>query len=197
MDILDYIDEEIAGLLGMIAPFVAYGFISIAILLHDDFSWGDNALSDLGALGADLNIIFNIGIIITGCLTLFFILGVIELLEREIGYLGLGITAGAMICFIMVGLFPSGTAAHYWVAIGFFALLFIGLTVLGIDQMMEDVDRPWGIVLLSSVALSGAAAWMVLSQGLAPAIPEFIGTIPMTQFSLLFGARLYFDIEVL
>jgi len=50
---------KIAGMCGILGPIIAFGSIATSVLLHPWFSWADNALSDLGAIGTSYNRVFN------------------------------------------------------------------------------------------------------------------------------------------
>jgi hypothetical membrane protein len=194
-DVEELIPEEIAGACGLVSPFIAYGFIIIAILIHPWFSWADNALSDLGAVNTTYNSIFNLGLIIAGVLGFIFMMGTIRLADEIIGKIGITIFGAGMVSLILIGVFPSGTSPHYVVSLLFFGLTATGLVMFSIDQLWDLTEPVWGSIVLSSVILSGISVWLVytIPYDLGAAIPEFIGTIPTMHFAIVFGARLYFE----
>ncbi|MFW6040600.1 MAG: DUF998 domain-containing protein [Thermoplasmatota archaeon] len=195
-DIEELIPEEVAGACGMVSPLIAYIFIGASILIHRSwFTWADNALSDLGAVGTPYNQVFNVGLILSGVLGLIFMLGALRIAEEKLGKLGIGIFGAGLVALILIGIFPSGTSPHYIVSILFFGLTAAGLLIFGIDQMWDFNEPVWGILVLTSIILPGIAVYLVytIPYDLGAAIPEFIGSIPAVQFSLVFGAGLYFE----
>ncbi len=196
-DLEDLIPEEITGACGVIAPFIAYLFITISVIINRDwFRWSDHALSHLGESGLAYNYVFNAGLIIAGIMGLIFVFGIIEYAEDVLGYYGVAFFAAGMVFLILVGLFPMGSGPHFWMAVLFFITSLSGLTAIGVDQLWDLVEPVWGTMILSSVILSIAAIGLVTSipyDPLGAAIPEFIATIPIMQFTLVFGSRMWLE----
>lgn len=195
LDIEELVPEEIAGLCGMVTPIVAYVFILIAIAIHPWFTWADNALSDLGAVDTAYNNIFNFGMIVSGLLGVIFALGMFREVEEKLGVLGMGIFLAGMIFLVLLGVFPSGTSPHMAISIMFFIYSGVGIILFGVDQLWDFAEPVWGIFALASVIPLLAAITIIYSipYDLGYAIPEFLGTIPIMQFSLVFGSKLYFE----
>lgn len=176
----------------MMGPIIALAFIAVSISLNPWFTWADNALSDLGAIGESYNIIFNLGLILSGIAGVLFVLHLPKLTNGKMGTAGV-ITIGAgMISLILIGVFPSGTAPHWSVSIGFYGLSAFGMSLIGIDQVRRGPTRPWGILLLSILFLAIASIGLIstIPYELGAAIPEVIGAIAISEFSIAFGARL-------
>ncbi len=195
-DIEDLIPEEFAGACGIAAPFIAYIFIGIAILINSWFTWADHALSDLGATGVSYNNVFNFGVMVAGMAGVIFAMGIFRYSEGKAGAAGTLLFLLGMICLILVGIFPMGNSPHYYVSILFFALSIIGMVLIGIDQLWDIAEPIWGVFILSVVGLTlinVALLYYAVPYELGPAIPEFVATIPMMMFSLVWGARLLFD----
>ncbi len=195
MDIEDLVPEEFAGICGMAAPFIAYIFIGLAILINPWFSWSDNALSDLGAMTTPYNNIFNFGLIMAGVAGILFTMGIFRYAEGGVGVAGVSVFLAGMICLVLIGVFPIGTWPHYYVSVLFFGLSAVGMVLIGIDQLWDFTEPIWGIFIISTVVLAAITVGLIYSipYELGVAIPEFVGTIPMMLFSLVWGARLYFD----
>ncbi len=196
MDIEDLVPEEIGGVCGMAAPIIAYIFIGVAILFNREwFRWYDEPLSNLGEAGASYSNIFNVGLVLAGILGFLFAMAIFRLIETRVGVLGVSLFTAGMIFLILIGIFPEGTTPHIYVAIAFYALAIAGITLVGIDQMLDFTEPMWGIFFLSSVGLSLAAVYLVytIPYDIGLAIPEFIGAIPIMQMALVWGARLYFE----
>lgn len=181
---------KIAGLCGILAPIIALVFISISIFLHPWFSWTENALSDLGALGTSYNFVFNLGLIITGITFLLFVTGLPELLNRAISRVGVWILALSALSLTAIGIFPSGTSPHGNATIGFYSFAAIALLLIGGDLTLEHNNRGWGVITLLLV-LTGLLAALAFPWSSA-AIPETIGALVLSVWGILFGARLLY-----
>ncbi len=203
---LERISSRTAGLCGILGPIVSIIFIGAAISIHPWFSFADNALSDLGAIGTSNNYVFNIGLILTGIFALIFTLGLIQFLDRKLGRIGAVIFGAGNVSLILIGIFPEGMPLHYPVSIGFFALAALGIFIEGIDQLRKDSTRPWGILIICILFLAGASIVLTstipydFTQGLVHepsasisfpiAISETIGSIVYGEFTIVFGARM-------
>lgn len=195
-DIEDIIPEEFAGACGIAAPFIAYIFIGISILINGWFRWADHALSDLGGIEASYNNVFNFGIMVAGMAGLIFAMGIFRYSESAVGGVGTLLFLLGMVSLILVGIFPLGTSPHYYVSVLFFVLCAIGMVLIGLDQIWDLSEPIWGVFILSSVGLTilnVLLLYYAIPYELGPAIPEFVGTIPIMLLSLVWGARLLYD----
>ncbi len=161
-------------------------------MIHPWFNWADNALSDLGALGTPHNYIFNIGIILTGIIGLLFTLNIYKIMNTKIGKLGQFLFGLGLVFLILVGIFPSGTSPHNLVAISFFLFSTLGIVVVGVDQLFSKHTREWGLSLMFIITLGLTSLLLIttIPYDLDAAIPEAIGVIVFSEFSLGFGYRL-------
>jgi len=183
--------KSIQGVCGILAPAVAFTSIISSILLHPWFSFPHNALSDLGAVGTPYNAIFNLGLVITGVLSLIFMPGLRTLLHGAVGKIGGVVLSAGLLSLILIGVFPEGTFPHWYVSVGFFVFSATGITLIGTDQALTRAARPWGVLVLSLVALALVSVSLIWTiDGIKPAIPETIGAFVFSEFSLIFAARL-------
>lgn len=184
------VSERLSGICGILVPLVALIFIGYCIAIHPWFSFPDNALSDLGAVGTSYNFVYNLGMITTGVIGLIFIAGIGGLVGR-VGLIGAAIFSLGLVSLILVGVFPGGTGPHVSVSIAFFALCALGTFVIGVDQICDRSNRAWGVFLIGIVAL-GLVSVMLCGTipHLGAAIPETIGAFAFSEFSIAFGARL-------
>lgn len=70
---------KIAGICGVATPIVAYVCIFSAIAAWPQFSWVNNALSDLGVQQGITASLFNFGLVASGFLSLVFAVGLFRL----------------------------------------------------------------------------------------------------------------------
>lgn len=182
--------NESVGYVRSACPLLALVFISVSIFLHPWFTWADNALSDLGAIWTPYNMVFNVGMIFTGIIGLLFTVHLPKLTNGKIGIFGVGTFGLALIALIMIGCFPEGTTPHYFVSVTFFSLGALGVTILGIDQLIGR-EWAWSAFLLSIVA-SGLTSFLLLTTipELGAAISEMIGMITFSEFSIVYGFRM-------
>lgn len=186
------ISFKISGICGILSPVSAFGFITAAILIHPWFRWPDHALSGLGALGTTHNFVYNLGLIVTGVLGLVFVLGLWNFFESQISYLGSGLFGVGLVFLILVGVFPGGTGPHVFVSGAFFGFCAFGMLVIGLNLLRKPEERTWGVFMLAVLILGGAILWLgsTISYPLGAAIPETIGAVIFSQFSIVFGLRL-------
>lgn len=192
MDIEDLVPEEFGGICGMLAPIIVYIFTGISILIYSGFDWSNNTLSDLGAVDASYNNIFNFGLMIGGIAGLIFTFAIFRFVETRGGVLGVSLFGAGAVCLILLGVFPKGNDPHEYIAILFFALATAGLIIIGIDQLWDFTEPIWGIFIIASVVLISMVLFLVY-KNMGPAVTEFISSIPIVLFMFVFGARLYFE----
>lgn len=180
------------GFFGIVCPIIAFLFISISIGVHPWFSFADNALSDLGAVGTSHNVIFNFGLVLSGSTGLIFVLGLSELLESRLENIGGLIFGIGTFSLVMIGVFPKGTSPHFIVSVIFYALCTIGMILIGFGKILRKSERIWGIFVLSIVLLGLISVSLVatIPYGIGAAIPEIIGALVFGEFTIIFGARL-------
>lgn len=188
------ISKNISGLCGFLTPFLAFGIIFLSISLHPWFSWADKALSDLGAIQTSYNYVYNIGMVLTGILGCVFALNLPTLMNWRVGDIGVVFFGLGMGALILVGVFPLGTPPHSIVSIGFFSLSTLGMIIIGIDQVISS-DWIWGSLILSLVILGLSTVFLItrIPYELGAAIPETIGAIVYSEFSLIYGIRLRYE----
>jgi len=120
---------KISGVSGILAPIVAFTLISLAIASYPQFSWTENALSDLGVQEDVTAILFNSGLIIAGILALIFATGLfIFLREKMLGRIGAFVLILATMALIAIGVFPENVRPiHYYASVAFFVLFPISM----------------------------------------------------------------------
>ncbi len=190
IDIEELVPERIGGYCGILVPFLTYGLITVSVLTHPGFSLSGDALSDLGEIGVANNDIFNIALIVSGILCILFILAMLRKAESNIGKVGLVSVGIGALFLILTGVFPKGTVPHIYLAYLFYSISAVGIALYGIDEFIE-LEYAWSVFLWSSLAFALISVGLV--RTLSPegvAIYEIIGSIPIIQFSLIYGTRL-------
>lgn len=197
---------RISGVCGVFTPVVAFLFISLSIASAPEFSWTENALSDLGVMPGATSALFNYGLIISGILgfvfatSLFRVMRFFEVFSADgklhlLLYRGLGgalFFSLAFLALIAIGVFPENVSyAHTFASVAFFVLLIISLGRLG-TGFWQMRQKPLAVftLLLGVVA---AAPWLLLFvvryvSGVA--IPEFISAVAGGVWTAVFGYKM-------
>ena len=116
---------KISGVSGIVTPIVAFAFISLAIVYSPQFSWTENALSDLGVQEGVTAVLFNYGLIIVGILALVFASGLFVLQKTMLGKIGAFIFVLAALTLMAIDVFPENVKPTYYYACRIITSLFI------------------------------------------------------------------------
>jgi hypothetical membrane protein len=177
--------ERVAVACGAASAVGTPALIVLATLVAPWFSWPDNALSDLG-VAPETALLFNGALIGGGLLALPFAWLLWAELADASGRLRRAVVGLRAVVFTLtsvtlagIGAFPSDTALHFPVAVGFFLLLTALLVLDGLDRWRARTGR---------LALAGAAVhvlgWIVWGQEIRPgpglALPEFVGALALS-----------------
>ena len=168
---------RISGICGFLAPVFAFALIFSAILSYLQFSWVDNALSDLGVVAGVTAVLFNSGLIVGGILCFIFATGLFVFLkEHAVGRIGAFVFVLASLAFVAIGLFPENVKpTHYFVSVMFFVLLPISMLIIaGAFWLMRQVRMA---VFTLLVAVAAAAPWVLyfsIHYVSGVAIPEVV-----------------------
>ncbi|MFX0063608.1 MAG: DUF998 domain-containing protein [Candidatus Hermodarchaeota archaeon] len=192
------------GIIGIAIPLIAIGAIITSIILNSSwFAWTENALSDLGHYGnlGVVALVFNLGLIISGLLTIFFGLGFTWNAKGEfegnlqyLTILGTLILTGAGVVLLGIGVFSEDFGViHRYFSILFFVLLPFGMWIIGLAMLFKEELRLFGILGIL-IGFLGALSWVLYySQNVIPgnAIPEALASFSVAFWVFLQGFRLY------
>jgi hypothetical membrane protein len=153
--------QKIAGITGLIAPIFAFVCILFAVASWQQFSWTDNALSDLGIQNGVTATVFNSGLVISGLLFIAFATGLFRFAgNRLVGKVGAAVFALACVMLVAIGIFNENySPTHYIVSVGLFMLLPISLLILVTAFWVEGKHKT-GVFTLAT-ALFAAAVWVL------------------------------------
>jgi len=184
---------KIAGVSGILTPIFAFTCILLAIVYSPQFSWTENALSDLGVQQGVTAFLFNSGLIIAGILGLIFATGVfIFLREKMLCRIGAFFLILATLALIAIGAFPESVKpTHYYASVAFFVLFPISMLVISATFLLMGKVGMSLFTLL--VAIVAAAVWII--QFLRPfvwgvAIPETIAGLSASAWSIVLGFKM-------
>lgn len=155
--------QKIGASCGFAVPIIAFGCIAAAILSYNEFSWTNNALSDLGVVSGVTMTVFNLGVFTAGVVGfLFAVLGLFNYLRASIlGKVGSLIFAVSMVALMAIGIFnESFRPTHYLVSVMFFVTLPLALFVITADLYRKHEVKLAVFTLIAS--LVAAAPWILL-----------------------------------
>jgi hypothetical membrane protein len=177
---------RIAGICGILLPFVIFTCLGLSIAVSPWFTWTQHALSDLG-IQQSTAILFNNGIILSGLLTLIFSVGLIKILSRKIGAYLLLFSSLAL---IGIGLFPETVfPLHFFSSASFFVLLTIAFAILGFTIKQNSFERNIGsLALVLALIAMGSAVFLFSLQGIA--IVEALACFPAFIWCLIVGVKM-------
>jgi hypothetical membrane protein len=175
---------RIFGWFGIIAPVIGFTMIFLAINTAPWFSWGQNALSDLGVQGLTAAI-FNGGLAMTASVMAVFGLGLYELTKGDrIGQAGFALFIAACVFLIGIGVFPETAGSiHYYFSVAFFAALPLSnLTISAF--LLRKGERSLGLLGVAA-GLVAIFIWTLSWEGVA--IPEAVSAASTGAWSSVMG----------
>ena len=184
---------RIAGTCGIVALILAFTFIYLAVTSYPQFSWMDNALSDLGVVPSVTAALFNYGLIISGMLLFIFSTGMFVFLgEKFVSRTGTFVFALACLALVAIGVFPENVKpTHYLVSVAFFVLLPISMLVITVAFWLMDQVRMAVFTLI--VAVVAATPWLLLFSvryvsGVA--VPEAVSGLAGAVWAVVLGYKM-------
>jgi len=168
--------------------------IFLAIASYPQFSWVDNALSDLGVVPGATSTLFNFGLYIGGLFSLIFAAGLFTFIgDRALGKIGSAVFFLASFSLEGIGLFPENARPfHFISSVAFFTLMPIALfTIAGYYAVSRKKQMA---VFTLLIAVAAALPWILLSliryvPGVA--IPELASAIAGAVWAIAVGYKMF------
>jgi hypothetical membrane protein len=179
------LNERNYALLGILAPLVAIFFIAASIVLSPWFSWGSNALSDLGhSVDSEVAPLFNFGLLLCGFLIILYSFTCFRKHAKYTSYVL--VTAGLMLQLVAAFDEVYGSL-HFLVSVLFFA-------ALGFASLSYAVEKR-SVLAFAALAI-GSVSWMlyglrIYSAGVA--VPETVSSMAAVTWIVLSALRIYFQ----
>lgn len=181
--------RRIAGACGIASQLVALTALFVAASSSPWFSWTENYLSALGVEGSATKL-FNCGLILTGVLSLIFVIGLgRSLLSSRLGQLGMASLILGSVSISAVGIFPRVFALpHDLASIAFFMFFTLALFLIGVAAIMVS-QMKWGL-------LSLVAGVLIIAFPLLPwpwsggAIQQLLSCLSWSLWTIVFGVVL-------
>ncbi len=180
---------KISGISGIIAPFIAFTLILLAIAYSPGFSWTENALSDLGVQEGVTAILFNAGLIISGILTIIFATGLFMFLQGNLlGRIGAFVFVLDAFALTAIGVFPENVKPiHFYASVTFFTLFPISMFFLGV-AFLHLLKIKLGF--LTFIAAIVAVIVWTIPFGKGVAISETLSALSLCVWSIVLGCKM-------
>ena len=179
---------------GIIAPVLAFSCILVAVASYPEFSWTDNALSDLGVVSGITGPVFNLGLTVSGIFILCFaVFGLFKYFGNSwVGKSGVVAFAATALALIGIGIANENIRPyHYLFSVAFFVLLPISLFII---TAAFAVKRQTKMVLFTLlIAVAAATPWILyftVHYVHGVAIPEFTSAFAGSVWTVVLGYKM-------
>ncbi len=185
---------QAAGIVGMLTPVFGFSFIGAAIAAFPQFSWTNNALSDLGIVPGVASILFNLGLCVSGLMFAVFSVGLLAFFgDRAMGKIGAAMFFLTSLSLEGIGIFPENARPfHFIFSVMFFALLPLALLTATAYFALERKKSTAIFTLL--IAAAAASPWVLLllvRYVAGVAIPELVSAAAGAAWVVLIGYRMF------
>lgn len=186
--------QRMGAAAGIAAPILSFACILTAIASYPQFSWTNNALSDLGIIPGITGPLFNFGLYASGFLALnFAIFGLFTYFGKSwVGKIGSVVFAAATVALIAIGVFnESFSGTHYLVSVAFFMLAPISLFI--ITCAFWFTHQRGMAVFTVLVGVAAVLPWLLLfAFNHVPnvAIPEFLSGLAVSAWAIVLGKKI-------
>lgn len=187
--------QKLGAIFGFAIPIFAILGISAAILTYTEFSWTNNALSDLGVVPSITSPIFNFSLYTSGLFAVgFAVFGLFMYFkEKLIGKIGALSFAVSGLALMGIGFFNEDfRPMHYIFSVAFFVVLPISLWLITVALYLKRQVKMAIFTLLSSFI--AALPWILLfSFHYVPnvAIPEAISATAGCVWAIVISYKMY------
>lgn len=186
--------QQLGEASGIVAPIVAFTCILLAVASYPEFSWTDNALSDLGIIAGITGPVFNFGLYCSGLFVLkFAAFGLFRYFRNSwVGKIGAVTFAATSVALMGIGIAHENIKPyHYLFSVAFFVLLPISLFIITAAFALKRQTKMAVFTLLTAVA--AAIPWILqftvhYVQGVA--IPEFASALAGSAWTVVLGYRM-------
>jgi len=176
-------NEKIYALFGVVGPLVAYVSIGVSIALSPWFSWGRNALSDLGhSVESGVAPMYNFGLLLTGFLLVIYAVTVLRGYARWTSY---SLVISAFILQLVATFDEIYGLLHSVVSLLFFVSL-------GSTSIIYALERKSSLAVIAFII--GFFSWVfhwtgIYSAGVA--VPETISSVAVLPWIISSALKIY------
>jgi hypothetical membrane protein len=191
--------SRLAGSCGLLGIILVFSCILSAIASFSQFSWLNNALSDLGVQSGITPFLFNGGLVLSGFLFIVFAFGLDTTVGKSfMAKFGVILFILACASLVSIGLFNENfRPTHYLASVAFFVLLPVSMFVIMVSLWLSR-KRLLGAFTLA-IGLIAAAPWVLqFSLNYVPnvAIPEFLSGLSGAVWAGYLSLRMLRDYSV-
>ena len=178
----------------IIAPILAFSCIFVAVVSYPEFSWTDNALSDLGVVAGITGSVFNLGLTVSGIFILnFAVFGLFKYFGNSlIGKSGAVTFAATALALIGIGIANENIRPyHYLFSVTFFILLPISLLIITVAFAVRHQPKMMLFTLL--IAAAAATPWIfyyMVHYVHGVAIPECTSALAGSVWGVVLGYKM-------
>ncbi|MBN1358919.1 DUF998 domain-containing protein [Candidatus Bathyarchaeota archaeon] len=185
--------QQLGEASGIVAPAVAFTCILTAIASYPEFSWTNNALSDLGIISGITGPVFNFGLYCSGLFVLkFAAFGLFKYFRSWVGKIGALSFAATSLALMGIGFFPENVVPyHYLFSVAFFVLLPISLFIITAAFAFKRQTKMALFTLLTAIA--AATPWILqftIHYVSGVAIPEFASALAGSAWTIMLGYKM-------
>ena len=185
--------QQLGEASGIAAPIVAFTCILTAIASYPEFSWTNNALSDLGIISGITGPVFNFGLYCSGLFVLkFAAFGLFKYFRSWVGKIGALSFAATSLALMGIGFFPENVVPyHYLFSVAFFVLLPISLFIITAAFAFKRQTKMALFTLLTAIA--AATPWILqftIHYVSGVAIPEIASALAGSAWTIVLGYKM-------
>ena len=173
------------ALFGLLGPLTALLFIGISIILSPWFSWGNNALSDLGhSVSSDVAPLFNFGLLLSGFFTILYALTSFRNHAKYTSYL---LVIAGLALQLVATFNEVYKPLHFQVSV----LFFLTICFVSVSYIIEKRS-----VLAVAALIVGLVSWImygleIISVGIA--VPETVSATATSIWVVRSALKIYFN----
>ena len=178
-----------SGISGIIAPPIAFTLILLAIAYSPNFSWTENALSDLGIQEGVTAVLFNTVLIISGVLAILFTTGLFKFLQENLlSRIGAFVLTLSAFALTAIGVFPENVKPiHFYASVTFFTLFPLSMFFLSASFLRTSKMKLGFFTFI--VAIVTAIVWTI-PFGKGVAIHETLSGLSASAWSMVLGFKM-------
>ena len=173
------------ALFGLLGPLAALLFIGVSILLSPWFSWGNNALSDLGhSVNSDVAPLFNFGLLLSGFFTILYAL---TSFRKHAKYTSYFLMLTGLALQLVATFNEVYKPLHFQVSV----LFFLTICFVSVSYIIEKRS-----VLAVAALIVGLVSWImygleIISVGIA--VPETVSATATSIWVVRSALKIYFN----
>ena len=175
-------NDKLYALFGIVGPLVAYISIGVSIVFSPWFSWGKNALSDLGhSVNSQVAPIFNLGLLLAGFLIVVY---AISAFRKHAKYTSIFLVASGFMLQLVATFDEAYGSLHFVISLLFFVSIGFSSIVYALEKK-SYLAASMFIISFSSWILYGLKTY---SAGVA--VPEMISSVAVVLWIIVSAVKI-------